>query len=98
MKILNPDEVKFINYLLMYSTRSTQRRVSNALEVLKEYRGQKIPKMFFDYLQNKNVYDYLWGRQSKKLNNLSFWSQYRVVFDETATHYFTMQKLKPSVA
>ncbi len=65
-----------------------------ALAIKKEYRGQRMPLIFFDYIKANYDHDYLWGTASKKLNNLGFWLKYRTLLKEDDSRYYTIQYLK----
>lgn len=66
----------------------------DALAVKKEERGQKIAEQFLAFIKENYDFDYLWGTQDKKLENLPFWLKHRFVVEETNSHYITAQYLK----
>lgn len=64
-----------------------------ALCVDKDHRGIGIGKNLKDYYNSLN-YDYIWGVQDKKLNNLKYWLNSRILVMEDDKYYCTMQNLK----
>lgn len=62
-----------------------------ALSVLPEYRGAGYGTMLKNYTYNLG-YDYIWGVQDKKLENIEQWKRTRKIFAESPTRYATYLK------
>jgi hypothetical protein len=59
-----------------------------SLAILPDYRKLGLGKKMKQYVNGLN-YDYTWGVQDKKLNNIDFWTKTREVFAESNTHFAT---------
>jgi len=64
-----------------------------ALCVDKDYRGLGIGNKLKSYFNNLK-YDYIWGVQDKRLNNINHWTKSRVIFMEDDNYYCTIKFLK----
>jgi hypothetical protein len=63
-----------------------------ALSVLPEYRGMGYGNLLKEHIKKSN-YDYIWGVQDKKLNNIHHWLKTRKIFAESSTRYATYVRL-----
>lgn len=63
-----------------------------ALAVLPSYKGLGYGNKLKEYSYNMG-YDYIWGVQDKKLNNIDFWLNSRNIFAESSNRYATYIKL-----
>lgn len=64
-----------------------------ALCVSESKRGLGYGELLKEYTYNMG-YDYVWGVQDKKLNNIEFWKKTREVFAESNSRFATYKKLK----
>lgn len=62
-----------------------------SLAVLPEYKSKGIGKALKEYTYNLR-YDYIWGVQDKKLQNIEFWKNTRDIIAESNTHYATIKR------
>lgn len=62
-----------------------------ALAVLPNYRGIGAGKMLKEY-SFRLGYDYIWGVQDKRLENIEFWERTRKIFAESSSRYATYKK------
>lgn len=61
--------------------------------VIPEFQGKGIGKMLVDYSKKINGFDYIWGGNFKKLNNIDFWiKQGREIVYEDELNYYTIYK------
>lgn len=64
-----------------------------ALCVSKSKRGLGYGELLKKYARELG-YDYLWGVQDKKLNNIGFWKKTREIFAESNSRFATYEKIK----
>jgi len=62
-----------------------------SLAVLPEYKNMGIGSKLKNYTYSLG-YDYIWGVQDKKLNNIDFWKNTRELIVESNTHYTTLKR------
>jgi hypothetical protein len=79
------DQTKIINLPSNLSDNGLQ---GISLAILPDYRKLGLGKKMKQYVNGLN-YDYTWGVQDKKLNNIDFWTKTREVFAESNTHFAT---------
>lgn len=63
-----------------------------ALSVIPEYQNKGYGKILKEYTY-KLGFDYIWGVQDKKLNNIDNWTKTRKIFAESPNRYATYIKL-----
>jgi Acetyltransferase (GNAT) family len=63
-----------------------------SLAILPKYRNLNLGKKLKEYTLSLG-YDYVWGVQDKKLNNIDFWKKSRIVFAESPDRYATVKLL-----
>jgi hypothetical protein len=63
-----------------------------AFSILPEYRNLGYGNLLKKYTYNMN-YEYIWGVQDKKLNNIDHWLKSRKIFAESSNRYATYKKL-----
>jgi ribosomal protein S18 acetylase RimI-like enzyme len=61
-----------------------------SLAVLPEYRDKGFGEKLKNYVDNLD-YDYIWGVQDKKLENINFWTKTRKIIVESDTHFATLK-------
>ena len=61
-----------------------------ALAISKKYRGLNLGKQLKNYAKNLQ-YDYIWGVQDKKLENINFWKKTRKLLAESNNRYATIE-------
>lgn len=85
-------EMNWREDLDLYKTRRGLQGV--ALGIVKEYRGWSYGRQLRDSALSLSEYDYIWGLQSKQLNNLGNWLGYgRRLVGETVGDFITLMDL-----